>query len=165
MAVKKGWASGSYVTVMLPPRPCEPSKPFRPLVPSLPWVFQYLRSRPVPRGRPVPRILQSLHEPSLSAHPLGDPPGTAVVFLLPIHSLEGEGARRIATRHGFRLAARLPHFLHRGHSSRRFRSSRFRPRRDYWDRWSPWHRSHRPFRRCRSDRWRPLLPEKFEMNL
>jgi hypothetical protein len=64
MAVKKGLACGSYVTVMLPPRPCEPSKPFRPLLPSLllfPLVFPYLRSLPGPRDRPVLQILLGLH--------------------------------------------------------------------------------------------------------
>src|SRR5437016_14594625 len=74
MAVKKGLACGSYVTVMLPPFPCDPFHPSRPLEPSRPLFplgVPCLRSLLGPRGRPFPPTLTSLRPPSQSANPLG----------------------------------------------------------------------------------------------
>src|SRR5271157_1232286 len=64
IAARKGLACGSYVTVMLPPRPGDPSKPFRPSEPLLPLF---------PLGVPIPPEPPRPPRPPLPPDPPGPP--------------------------------------------------------------------------------------------
>src|ERR1700735_4379792 len=76
IAFRYGLSCGSYVTVMLPPRPGEPSKPFRPSEPAFPLL---------PLGIPIPPEPAWPPRPPRPPEPPG-PPSAFTVNAPPVGS-------------------------------------------------------------------------------